>query len=134
MRTDNSRELDLPRVDLRLQLRGHSALELARLHDPEINVLGRIGRVDNDRLLGRFIGHQVGIVVALPGPWRGQQGTGKQVPWGNPYGGNIHIGIDCTCMALICRAGACTLALTGWNLTDDQTALVRHMDMRDCEC
>lgn len=37
-------------------------------------VLRRIRRIDNHRLLRRFIGHEVGIIIALPLPYEQKHG------------------------------------------------------------
>lgn len=110
---DNSSQVNLPSLELGLEHGGHSTQLvqncLPLLPNTTGDKLGRIGRINNNRLLGRLVCHQIGIVIAFSGPW-------KAISYGlafRPLGRlsfdrrYIHMGIECTCMALDCsRVGA----------------------------
>jgi hypothetical protein len=74
---NDSRQVNLARSNLRLEFRRdpttpQNQLSSCNTFNPiyTCNSLRRIGGINNNRLLGRFICHEVGIVVALPRPFR----------------------------------------------------------------
>lgn len=79
------------------------------------SILRRIGWIDNSRLLCRLVCHQVGIVVALPGPC--------VVSIASDGRDDIHIGSDWTCMVLDC--GRLRRRRTLWN---GRAARMKFMD------
>lgn len=69
MRVHNGSKIDLPIFDLRVQYRCNpDYVSLAFLTRELANLLWRIGRVNDHGFLRRLICHQVGIIIALPGP------------------------------------------------------------------
>ena len=72
MRINNSREVDLARVDLFLQHRRNSDTLLSMnssLNQTNL-LLGGICWIDNDRILGLVVYNEIGVVVTTPSPWQ----------------------------------------------------------------
>lgn len=71
----------------------------------KLHLLGRVRGVNNHRMLGGFVCYQIGIVIALPGPWGGLEELIQHIRVylcmrGCREEGHSHMGIEWTCMVL----------------------------------
>lgn len=71
---DNCSQIDLPSTNQRLQLScnsgGFSLAITIQTPNTRQHLLRGISRINNNRLLRRFIRYKVGIIIALPRPWQ----------------------------------------------------------------
>lgn len=56
------------RTGITLDFRTESTNGVERRQDAQESILRRVGRINDDRILGSFVGHQIGVIVARTNP------------------------------------------------------------------